>query len=170
MPEAPALALRFKADWKIWSNPMPSKQARRQAGKQQVRTASTCRRRRAEERKNIYEQPGPSPALPASRITLFLNTQNSDGKAGPLCWSLLDFHDTRSHWQGRRGEGARQVQVRARGERSEWHPGLARCLVFVSPELPEENSFLSTTARLPSRALLVIAGSARRAFCHTPGQ
>ena len=148
---------------------MPSKQAHRQAGKQQVRTASTCRRRRAEERKNIYEQPGPSPALPASRITLFLNTQNSDGKAGPLCWSLLDFHDTRSHWQGRRGEGARQVQVRARGERSEWHPGLARCLVFVSPELPEENSFSSTSGRLafscPTRDCRV----GKEAFCHTPG-
>lgn len=25
MTEAQALALRFKADWEIWSNPMPSK-------------------------------------------------------------------------------------------------------------------------------------------------
>jgi len=140
-----ARSLRFKADWKIWSNPMPSKHAGQDRQLLQ----------RAEERKNIYERavsspPWPPLALPASRITLFLNTQNGDGKAGPMCWSLLDFHDTRSYWQGRRGIwGARQGQVRPLGDRSEWqavwHPGLA---VFVSPELPEENSFSSTSGRL----------------------
>jgi hypothetical protein len=61
-PEAPALVFRFKADWEIWSNPVPSK-----PGLPALEPKAEGRGQRSA--KIFMSSPGQL-TLPVSRITL----------------------------------------------------------------------------------------------------